>query len=79
VIDQNRDAQMLQLIKLDIAAAEVVKLRSVCYYTGHPLDARFVTESIASQEQVLGEDAASNVTRNLAQNLTQDVIQEQKS
>jgi len=51
VIDQNRDAQMMQLIKLDIAAAEVVKLRSVCYYTGHPLDARFVTESIVSQEQ----------------------------
>jgi 2-oxoglutarate ferredoxin oxidoreductase subunit alpha len=51
VIDQNRDAQMLQLIRLDIAAAEVVKLRSVCYYTGHPLDARFVTDSIISQEQ----------------------------
>ncbi len=50
VIDQNRDAQMLQLIKLDIAAAEVVKLRSVCHYSGHPLDARFVTDSIVSQE-----------------------------
>lgn len=50
IIDQNRDAQMLQLIKLDIAAAEVVKLRSICYYTGHPLDARFVTDSIISQE-----------------------------
>ncbi len=50
VIEQNRDAQMLQLIKMDIAPADVVKLRSVCYYTGHPLDARFVTDSIASQE-----------------------------
>ncbi len=50
IIDQNRDAQMLQLIKLDIAAVEVVKLRSVCYYTGHPLDARFVTDNIVSQE-----------------------------
>jgi 2-oxoglutarate/2-oxoacid ferredoxin oxidoreductase subunit alpha len=51
VIDQNRDAQMLQLIKMDIAAAGVVKLRSICHYNGHPLDARFVTESVVSQEQ----------------------------
>jgi 2-oxoglutarate ferredoxin oxidoreductase subunit alpha len=51
VVDQNRDAQMLQLIKLDIAAAEVVKLRSVRHYDGLPLDARFVTDSIVSQEQ----------------------------
>jgi 2-oxoglutarate ferredoxin oxidoreductase subunit alpha len=51
VIEQNRDAQMLQLIKLDIAAADVVKLRSVRYYSGHPLDAEFVTDSIVSQEQ----------------------------
>jgi 2-oxoglutarate ferredoxin oxidoreductase subunit alpha len=50
VIDQNRDAQMLQLIKMDIAAAEVVKLRSIRHYTGHPLDARFVTENIVLQE-----------------------------
>jgi 2-oxoglutarate ferredoxin oxidoreductase subunit alpha len=51
VIEQNRDAQMLQLIKMDIAAAEIVKLRSVCHYTGHPLDASSVTDSIVSQER----------------------------
>jgi 2-oxoglutarate ferredoxin oxidoreductase subunit alpha len=51
VIDQNRDAQMLQLIKMDIAAEDAVRLRSVCHYSGNPLDARFVTESIVSQEQ----------------------------
>jgi 2-oxoglutarate ferredoxin oxidoreductase subunit alpha len=50
VIDQNRDGQMLQLIKLDIDAAEAVKLRSVRYYTGHPLDAEFVTDNIVMQE-----------------------------
>jgi len=71
VIDQNRDAQMLQLIKLDIEPAEVMKLRSVCYYTGHPLDARSVTDSILLQE---------GVTQELAQDVNQDmdVIQEQK-
>jgi 2-oxoglutarate ferredoxin oxidoreductase subunit alpha len=51
VIDQNRDAQMLQLIKMDIAAADVVRLRSICHYSGLPLDARFVTDSIVLQEQ----------------------------
>jgi 2-oxoglutarate/2-oxoacid ferredoxin oxidoreductase subunit alpha len=51
VVDQNRDAQMLQLIKMDIASKDVVKLRSVRHYNGHPLDARFVTDSILSQEQ----------------------------
>jgi 2-oxoglutarate ferredoxin oxidoreductase subunit alpha len=50
VIEQNRDAQMLQLIKVDIAAAEVVKLRSVLHYNGHPLEAQAVTESIVLQE-----------------------------
>ncbi len=51
VVDQNRDAQMLQLIKLDIAPAEVVKLRSICHYNGHPLEARTVTDGIVAQEQ----------------------------
>jgi 2-oxoglutarate ferredoxin oxidoreductase subunit alpha len=51
VVEQNRDAQMLQLIKMDIAAADVVRLRSVCHYSGLPLAARFVTDSIVLQEQ----------------------------
>ena len=55
VVDQNRDAQMLQLIKLDIAAAEVVKLRSVRHYDGLPLDARFVTDDIVLQEDARQE------------------------
>jgi 2-oxoglutarate ferredoxin oxidoreductase subunit alpha len=55
VVEQNRDAQMLQLIKMDIAAADVVKLRSVCHYNGHPLDARFVTDHIVLQEHASQE------------------------
>jgi 2-oxoglutarate ferredoxin oxidoreductase subunit alpha len=51
VVDQNRDAQMLQLIKMDTGAAEVVKLRSVRHYNGHPLEARTVTDAIVAQEQ----------------------------
>jgi 2-oxoglutarate ferredoxin oxidoreductase subunit alpha len=51
VIDQNRDAQMLQLIKMDIAAENVARLRSICHYSGLPLEAHFVTNSVVSQEQ----------------------------
>ena len=50
VIDQNRDGQMLQLLKLDVAVPEISKLRSVRHYNGLPIDARSITDDIISQE-----------------------------
>ncbi len=50
VIDQNRDGQLLSLLKLDLDPERAAKLRSVRYYGGLPLDARTVTDSIAKQE-----------------------------
>src|SRR5262249_58777747 len=50
VVEQNRDAQMFQLLKLDIAPDQVVKLRSVLHYNGLPIDARSVTDAVVSQE-----------------------------
>jgi 2-oxoglutarate ferredoxin oxidoreductase subunit alpha len=50
VVDQNRDAQMLALLKLDLDAEEVGKLRSVRHYDGLPIDARSITDEIVSQE-----------------------------
>lgn len=50
VVEQNRDAQMLQLLKLDLSPEEIVKLRSVRHYNGLPIDARSVTDEIISQE-----------------------------
>ena len=50
VIDQNRDAQLLALMKLDLGVERVAKLRSVRYYGGMPLDARTVTDDIVRQE-----------------------------
>ena len=50
VVEQNRDAQMFQLLKLDAAPDQVVKLRSVLHYNGLPIDARSVTDAIVSQE-----------------------------
>lgn len=59
VVEQNRDAQMLQLIKMDIEGASVAKLRSICHYSGLPLDARFVTDRIVSQEEASQANDAS--------------------
>jgi 2-oxoglutarate ferredoxin oxidoreductase subunit alpha len=50
MVEQNRDAQMLNLLKLDLAAEQVTKLRSVLHYNGLPIDARSVTDDIVSQE-----------------------------
>jgi len=50
VIDQNRDAQLLALMRLDLSVERLAKLRSVRYYGGMPLDARTVTDEIVRQE-----------------------------
>jgi 2-oxoglutarate ferredoxin oxidoreductase subunit alpha len=50
VIDQNRDGQMLQLLKLDIEVEDITRLRSVRHYNGLPIDARSITDDIISQE-----------------------------
>jgi 2-oxoglutarate ferredoxin oxidoreductase subunit alpha len=50
VVDQNRDGQMRDLLKLVIDPAQVTKLRSVRHYNGLPIDARSITDEIISQE-----------------------------
>jgi 2-oxoglutarate ferredoxin oxidoreductase subunit alpha len=50
VVEQNRDAQMAALLKLDVDAALAPRLRSVLHYDGLPLDARTITDVILSQE-----------------------------
>ena len=50
VVEQNRDAQLRQLMKLELAPERCAKLRSVLHYSGLPIDARSVTDDILSQE-----------------------------
>ena len=52
VVEQNRDAQMLSLLKLDLPAEEVVKLRSIRHFNGLPIDARSVTDELVLQEEI---------------------------
>ncbi len=50
VVEQNRDAQLASLLKMDIPAEQVVKLRSILHYNGLPPDARTITEEFATKE-----------------------------
>jgi 2-oxoglutarate ferredoxin oxidoreductase subunit alpha len=50
VVEQNRDAQLESLLKLDLPAEQVVKLRSILHYNGLPVDAQTTTEEFATKE-----------------------------
>lgn len=50
LIEQNRDAQMAALARLDLGEAQN-KLRSILHYDGHPVTARFITEAVAAAEK----------------------------
>ena len=52
VIEQNRDTQMLSLLKLDLKAEDIVKLRSIRHFNGLPIDARSVTDDLVTQEGI---------------------------
>jgi 2-oxoglutarate ferredoxin oxidoreductase subunit alpha len=52
VVEQNRDAQLESLLKLDLPADQVTKLRSILHYNGLPLDARTITEEFATKEGI---------------------------
>jgi 2-oxoglutarate ferredoxin oxidoreductase subunit alpha len=50
VVEQNRDAQMLCLLKLDLKPELIGRLRSIAHITGLPLDARSITDELTSME-----------------------------
>ena len=60
VIEQNRDAQMRQLMKLELSPERQTKLRSVLHYNGLPIDARSITDDVLAQE---GFEVAKKTSR----------------
>src|SRR5712671_1384114 len=50
VVEQNRDAQMLTLLKLDLKPELIARLRSIAHITGLPLDARSITDELTTME-----------------------------
>jgi 2-oxoglutarate ferredoxin oxidoreductase subunit alpha len=55
VVEQNRDAQLLSLMRLDLTPHRVEKLCSVRYYSGLPISAQTVTDEILKQEGMTHE------------------------
>ncbi|MEO8216681.1 MAG: 2-oxoacid:acceptor oxidoreductase subunit alpha [Acidobacteriota bacterium] len=52
VVEQNRDGQMADLIRLDAGEAQG-RIRKILHYTGLPCDARFITEAVLSSEETI--------------------------
>jgi 2-oxoglutarate ferredoxin oxidoreductase subunit alpha len=50
VVEQNRDAQMLNLLMTNLNPADAVKLHPVLHFNGLPIDAQSVTNAIAAAE-----------------------------
>jgi len=50
VVEQNRDAQMLNLLMIDGDPKDAVRLRSVLHFNGLPIDARSITSAILTGE-----------------------------
>ena len=50
VVEQNRDAQMSTLMRIELRAELAGRLRSVLHYSGQPIDARSITEDMLIQE-----------------------------
>ena len=51
VVDQNRDAQMFSLLKLDLSAEEITKLHSVRHYDGLPITPNSIMRGILADEK----------------------------
>ena len=63
IVEQNRDAQMLSLMKLDLPVELTGRLRSVLHYAGDPIDARTVTDSVLIQEGYRVQKAGADQSR----------------
>jgi 2-oxoglutarate ferredoxin oxidoreductase subunit alpha len=50
IVEQNRDAQLAMLMKVELSPERSAKLRHVLHYSGLPIDARTVSDDILSQE-----------------------------
>ena len=50
VVEQDRDAQLASLLKLDLPAEQITKLRSILHYNGLPVDAESITEEFIMRE-----------------------------
>ncbi len=50
VVEQNRDAQMAALMRMELEPGRLAKIRSVLHYNGLPVDARSITDQVLVHE-----------------------------
>ncbi|HEX7728482.1 MAG TPA: 2-oxoacid:acceptor oxidoreductase subunit alpha [Terracidiphilus sp.] len=50
IVEQDRDAQLASLLKLDLPADQLTKLRTILHYNGLPIDAESITEEFVTRE-----------------------------
>ena len=60
VVEQNRDAQMVTLMRIELRPELAGRLRSVLQYSGQPIDARTITDDILIQEGYRVEYSEAN-------------------
>jgi len=63
VVEQNRDGQVADLVRLELGDARAAQVRSLRHYTGLPIDARWITEHVSRAEGLAapGEPAPAAV------------------
>ena len=61
VVEQNRDAQMMNLLKIELPAEFAVRYKSIAHIHGLPIDARSVTDEIIAMEGGRVKAAAKEV------------------
>lgn len=54
VVEQNRDGQMADLVRLEVGDIQS-KIKTILHYKGLPLDARFITEHVVAYEKGNGK------------------------
>ena len=51
VVEQNRDSQLLSLLRMECSPEQIAKLRPIRYFVGLPIDGRSVTTELLEQEE----------------------------
>jgi 2-oxoglutarate ferredoxin oxidoreductase subunit alpha len=51
VVEQNRDSQMLSLLRMEATPAQITKMRAIPQFAGLPIDGRTVTTELMKQER----------------------------
>ena len=51
LVEQNRDSQMLSLLRMEATPAQIAKMRSIPQFAGLPIDGRTVTTELMKQER----------------------------